>query len=274
MDMTGEQRIPAPQKTVWRALNDPEILRACIPGCQELVKLSDTEMTAIAVVKVGPISARFQGAVTLSDLEPPHGYSITGEGQGGVAGHAKGGAIVRLAAEGDETILTYEVSAQIGGKLAQLGGRMIDATAKSMSTAFFKKFAAEIEQRDSGQAPATAPLPVNGQAPAAAISPARSMPTETALLAAPHHATGQSRWLWMFLGILLGTAGTLSLSWGLPSSTDTRSLIGIILVATVAFLLGRQHFSDRERRTTLDRQTLDLLARYFHDTSASSRKSD
>jgi hypothetical protein len=145
MEMTGQQRIPAPRETVWKALNDPNVLEACIPGCQGLVKTSDTQMTATAVIKVGPVTAKFQGAVTLSDLDPPNGYRITGEGQGGVAGFARGGAIVRLEADGDGTILHYDVSADVGGKLSQLGGRLIDATAKKLSGAFFKRFAEEIE---------------------------------------------------------------------------------------------------------------------------------
>lgn len=150
MDMRGQQHIPASREVVWNALNDAEILRACIPGCQELTKSSDTEMNAVAVIKVGPVSARFQGAVTLSDLDPPNGYKISGEGQGGVAGFAKGTATVRLEADGDGTLLHYEVDAQIGGKLSQLGGRLIDATAKKMSGLFFQKFAQEILDRQQG----------------------------------------------------------------------------------------------------------------------------
>lgn len=144
MDMTGEQRIAASREAVWNALNDPEVLRRCIPGCQELTKESEDRMTAVAVIKVGPISARFQGAVTLSELDPPSSYRISGEGKGGVAGHARGGAVVRLTEDGDATVLHYEVEAQVGGRLAQLGGRMIDATAKTMSTAFFRQFALEV----------------------------------------------------------------------------------------------------------------------------------
>ena len=141
MDMMGEQRIPADRDTVWKALNDADILRACIPGCQELIKESDTEMTAIAVIKVGPISARFQGRVTLSDLDPPNSYRISGEGSGGVAGFAKGGAVVKLSAESpDVTVLFYEVDAQIGGKLAQLGARLIDSTARKLAGEFFASF--------------------------------------------------------------------------------------------------------------------------------------
>lgn len=115
MDMTGQQRIPASREVVWKALNDPAVLQACIPGCQELVKSSDTQMAATALIKVGSVTAKFQGVVRLSDLDPPNGYRIAGEGQGGVAGFAKGSAIVRLEQDGDGTILHYEVSAQVGG---------------------------------------------------------------------------------------------------------------------------------------------------------------
>ena len=153
MDMTGQQHISARKEDVWNALNDADVLRACIPGCQELTKSSETEMSAVAVIKVGPVKARFQGAVTLSDLDPPNGYRITGEGQGGVAGFAKGVAIVRLEAVEDGTVLHYTVDAQIGGKLSQLGGRLIDATAKQMSGQFFKRFAEEIRARQSPGAP-------------------------------------------------------------------------------------------------------------------------
>ncbi|MGH7102174.1 MAG: SRPBCC family protein, partial [Acetobacteraceae bacterium] len=121
MDMTGEVRLPAPRETVWRALNDPEILKQSIPGCEEIQKLSDTEMTARVSAKVGPVSARFAGKVTLSDLDPPNGYTISGEGQGGVAGFAKGGAQVSLKDDTDGTMLSYKVNAQVGGKLAQIG---------------------------------------------------------------------------------------------------------------------------------------------------------
>jgi carbon monoxide dehydrogenase subunit G len=144
MDMTGEYRIPAPREKVWEALNDPEILKICIPGCQTLNKDSDTELSATVATKVGPVSAKFTGKVTLSDINPPEGYKISGEGQGGVAGFAKGGAEVKLEADGDETILTYKAPAQVGGKLAQIGSRLIDSTAKKMAGQFFGKFAEEV----------------------------------------------------------------------------------------------------------------------------------
>ncbi|CDO35934.1 carbon monoxide dehydrogenase subunit G [Novosphingobium sp. KN65.2] len=239
MDMTGEQRIPADRDTVWKALNDADILRACIPGCQELVKESDTEMAAIAVIKVGPISARFQGRVTLSDLDPPNGYRISGEGQGGVAGHAKGGAVVRLTKDGDGTILHYDVSAQVGGRLAQLGGRMIDATARSMSAAFFKKFAEEILARQTGPAVA-APVPT-AAAPAAAPLAVRASGAHV-----PAPAPGSSL-LWAICGLLLGLL--LMGLFGMPlmgrgivddANVHILSIVAVALALLQGYLLGRQ----------------------------------
>src|SRR5579875_546397 len=144
MDMTGERRIPAPRQQVWNALNDPQVLKASIPGCESLEKTSDNEMKAQAAVRIGPISARFNGRVELTDLDPPNSYRISGEGQGGVAGFAKGGAQVSLADDGEFTLLRYAVNAQVGVKIAQLGGRLIDASAKQMADAFFDRFTAEV----------------------------------------------------------------------------------------------------------------------------------
>ena len=144
MDMTGERRIPAPREKVWAALNDPEVLKASIPGCESLEKLSDTDLKATAAVKIGPIAARFSGKMQLLDLDPPNSYRIAGEGQGGVAGFAKGGAAVRLVEEGGFTLLSYDVKAQVGGKIAQLGARLIDASAKQMADAFFDRFVAQV----------------------------------------------------------------------------------------------------------------------------------
>lgn len=141
MQMNDSQRIPASRARVWAALNDPKILKQCIPGCQSLEMTAPNEMTATVVFKVGPVKATFGGKVTLSDLDPPNGYRIAGEGSGGVAGFAKGGATVKLVEEGpDVTILIYEVDAQIGGKLAQLGSRLIDSTAKKLASQFFESF--------------------------------------------------------------------------------------------------------------------------------------
>lgn len=144
MDMSGEYRIPAPRETVWAALNDPEILKESIPGCESLEKTSDTEMTAVVTTKVGPVKAKFKGSVTLSDIDPPRGYRISGEGKGGVAGFAKGGAEVNLEEDGEDTILSYTAKAQVGGKLAQLGSRLIDSTAKKMADEFFGNFSAKL----------------------------------------------------------------------------------------------------------------------------------
>jgi hypothetical protein len=145
MDMTGERLIAAPRAKVWAALNDPQMLKDCIPGCDSIEKTSETEMKATASIKLGPVSAKFSGKLKLSDMDPPSGYRISGEGQGGAAGFAKGGAEVRLAEQAGGTLLSYTVQAQVGGKLAQVGGRLIDATAKSMADQFFKKFAAQLE---------------------------------------------------------------------------------------------------------------------------------
>ncbi len=145
MDLTGEVRLAAPREAVWRALNDPEILKQAIPGCESVEKLSDTEFAAKVTLKIGPMSAKFAGKGTLSDLNPPNGYTITGEGQGGVAGFGKGSAKVELSddtsAPGGGTLLRYTAAAQVGGKIAQLGARLIDATAKKLADQFFNKFA-------------------------------------------------------------------------------------------------------------------------------------
>jgi carbon monoxide dehydrogenase subunit G len=140
MEMTGSYRIAAPRDRVWAALNDPAVLKDCIPGCESLDKLSDTEMQAVASLKIGPVKARFNGKVTLSDIKAPESYTITGEGSGGAAGFAKGGADVSLAEEGPETVLTYTARAQVGGKIAQMGARLIDGVAKKMADDFFAKF--------------------------------------------------------------------------------------------------------------------------------------
>jgi uncharacterized protein len=161
MQMNDSQRIPASKEKVWAALNDPEILKQCIPGCQSLEMSSPTEMTATVVFRVGPVKATFGGKVTLSDLDPPNSYRISGEGSGGVAGFAKGGATVRLESESPEvTILRYEVDAQIGGKLVQLGQRLIDSTAKKLAGDFFAAFGAAVG--GTAEAPAEVPTEADG----------------------------------------------------------------------------------------------------------------
>jgi carbon monoxide dehydrogenase subunit G len=145
MTMTGEVQLPASRDVVWAKLNDPATLKACIPGCEELNMLSDNEFEAVAVNKIGPVKAKFKGKVTLSDLDPPNGYRISGQGDGGVAGFAKGGATVALSDKDGGTLLTYNVEAQIGGKLAQLGQRLINGAAKKMADQFFENFATAVK---------------------------------------------------------------------------------------------------------------------------------
>jgi carbon monoxide dehydrogenase subunit G len=143
--MSGEFVLPAGRATVWARLNDAETLKASIPGCESLEKLSDTELQAAVKVKIGPVSARFKGKVNLTDIDAPNSYRISGQGEGGIAGFAKGGANVRLAdAEGGATRLSYDVDAQVGGKIAQLGSRLIDSTARKLAQQFFANFAAAL----------------------------------------------------------------------------------------------------------------------------------
>ncbi len=150
MDLTGEVRLAADRETVWRALNDPEILKQAIPGCESVEKLSDTEFTAKVVLKIGPMKATFSGKGTLGDLNPPNGYTISGEGQGGVAGFGKGSAKVELSDDAGQTVLRYTAAAQVGGKIAQLGARLIDATAKKLADQFFVKFAEVVNGKPAG----------------------------------------------------------------------------------------------------------------------------
>lgn len=163
MEMTGEQLVPASQQDTWTALNDPQVLKACVPGCESITPTGENEYQVLMVAKVGPVSAKFKGKLTLSDVRPPDSYSISFEGQGGPAGFAKGGAQVRLAAEGGHTRLAYDVKANVGGKLAQIGSRLIDGTARKMADDFFTRFAAIV----GGPAPAetTAAAPVSPTAP-------------------------------------------------------------------------------------------------------------
>ena len=144
MEMKGEQLLPAPQDVVWKALNDPEVLKVCVPGCESITPSGDNAYDVLMVARVGPVSAKFKGKLTLSDINPPNSYSIAFEGQGGAAGFAKGGAQVRLAPEGGSTKLVYEAKANVGGKLAQIGSRLVDAAAKKVADEFFKNFNAKV----------------------------------------------------------------------------------------------------------------------------------
>jgi carbon monoxide dehydrogenase subunit G len=144
MNMDGEQVIPADIDTVWRGLNDDAVLRAAIPGCETLTKTSPTSFTATVAIKIGPVKTKFAGNVDLSDLDPPNGYRLSGKGNGGIAGFAQGGATVRLTPVDGGTLLSYAVDSQVGGKLAQLGGRLIDATARKLAGEFFQNFAEQL----------------------------------------------------------------------------------------------------------------------------------
>ncbi len=162
MKMSDKIRIEAPREKVYAALNDPEILKRAVPGCEEMEWVSDTELTAVAVVKIGPVKAKFKGKVTLSDIDPPNGYTITGEGTGGAAGFAKGGAKVSLIEDGDATILRYEVQADVGGKLAQVGARLIEGTAKKLAGDFFAAFSEAVTGVEETPAEAAEAAPAAG----------------------------------------------------------------------------------------------------------------
>lgn len=162
MDMNGEQRIPVGQQAVWEALNDLEVLKACIPGCESIEKVSDTEHHVTLTAAVGPVKAKFKGRMHLGDLDPPHSYRIGFEGQGGVAGFAKGEAQVALKPDGADTLMNYTVHAQIGGKLAQVGSRLIDAAAKKLADEFFSAFNARVAPAaaEAGAAAKPAAVPI------------------------------------------------------------------------------------------------------------------
>ena len=195
MELSGEQKIAAPRDKVYEALNDPEILKQCIPGCRTLNKSSDTEMDAEVGLKVGPVKATFKGAVTLSNLNPPTSYTITGEGKGGAAGFAKGGADVELLEDGAGTILKYDVKAQLGGKIAQLGSRLVDSTARKLSGDFFKKFGELVE---SGEAPPEEPV-------AEAAETATAAPVQAPSEAARGETTKQVIWIVAGIVAMLAT---------------------------------------------------------------------
>jgi carbon monoxide dehydrogenase subunit G len=191
MEIKGEYRIPASREKVFAALNDPEVLQACIPGCESLEKVSDTELKAKVRMRIGPVSAAFSGKVTLSDIDPPNGYRISGEGQGGAAGFAKGGAVVALAQDGSDTVLTYNVDAQVGGKIAQVGARLIDGTARKLADEFFGKFAAMVG----------GPAPDGAAAGQAGGSTAPASPDTLAAPTPPAAAAQRGYRHWLIIGI-------------------------------------------------------------------------
>jgi len=185
MEMTGEQRIPLPQQKVWEALNDPEVLKACIPGCETIEKVSDSEYKVAMTAAVGPVKAKFSGKLLLSDLDPPNAYALAFEGSGGAAGFGKGTARVSLQPAGDETLLTYKASATVGGKLAQIGSRLIDGVAKKMSDDFFARFNQTV----------AAPSTIAESTASAAPDPGTA--------ALPSHSKAVPGWLWALGGILV-----------------------------------------------------------------------
>ena len=205
MEMSGEYRIAAPRAQVWAALNDPEVLKQAIPGCQELEKTSDSEFTAKVKAKVGPVSATFSGKVRLSDINPPESYTIAGEGQGGAAGFAKGGAEVRLTEDGNVTVLNYEAKAQVGGKLAQIGSRLIGGTAQKIADQFFSGFS-ELVASSAVEAPA-------GPTPAEEQEMAEAALRGAALGGTPPEA-GKGVPLWLWIGGLVVVVALLLLLFG------------------------------------------------------------
>lgn len=217
MDMTGEYRIAAQREAVWKALNDPDILRQCIPGCESVDKTSDTEFTARVTAAIGPVKAKFAGKVRLSDLDPPYGYTINGEGQGGAAGFAKGGAKVSLSQDGDGTLLSYNVNASVGGKLAQVGSRLIDGVARKMADEFFSRFATVVggPQKTAEQIAEPAAEPATERRPSAAPpskrAPAPSAkPASPAAKASPAAASaGLPGWVWI-AGVIAVIAAVLA----------------------------------------------------------------
>jgi len=193
MELTGQERIAAPRAQVWQALNDPEILKACIPGCESIELTSPTDMKARITLRLGPIKASFSGQVTLSNVDPPNGYTISGEGSGGSAGGARGSADVRLAEDGDGSLLTYRVTSQVTGKIAQLGARLVDSAAQKLAGDFFAAFNNSCQQTVAAGAPSLSAAP----APPARDDVAKQRATS---------------WRW-FLGLAAGTSALLIVIW-------------------------------------------------------------
>lgn len=218
MKLTGQQRIAAPRQRVWEALNDPEILKRAIPGCQSLEKDGDKFRASVAL-KIGPMDARFAGAVTLTDLDPPNAYTIIGQGQGGAAGFAKGSVRVSLADDGAATLLSYDTDAQVGGRLAQLGGPIIEATAKQLTGQFFARFSDILAPQTTKPSPAS-------RAPAAHTAQERmlAVPWVLSLVVA------------LLAGLILGGAHNLA------GGDWTGFAIGLIVIlgAAVGFEFGRR----------------------------------
>ncbi len=227
MELSGNQSISAPRPAVWTALNDPAVLRQCIPGCKSLEPEGENAYAATVEVKVGPIGTTFRAAVRLEDLDPPAGYRIVGEGNGGMAGHARGSARVDLAAQGTSTQLTYTVNAEVGGRLAQLGGAIIDATARRLADQFFTRFEQVVTGRTGSQVPASplADTPATG----------RGAPSSTAASGRP--------WGWFVALLAVALAAYLIGGGTFSQGRDGALLVGallLILAMASGFELGRR----------------------------------
>jgi carbon monoxide dehydrogenase subunit G len=250
MQMTGQQRIPASRQQVWEGLNDPEVLKRCIPGCQSVTKESDVRMLATAEIKIGPIGARFNGSVTLSDVNPPNSYTMTIEGQGGTVGFVKSGAKVRLADDSNGgTLLSYEVDSQVGGRLAQLGGPIIDATAKQLAGRFFQQFGSVLAAPAPAAAAAVQPTPAGVPAAAAARAPlpapvaappSRGFPTAWLLaltvaalvgylIGHASHAGGESDWMGLAIGLLVVIVAAAAFEFGRRAAAPVVTLDAALL---------------------------------------------
>ena len=232
MEMIGQQHIAASRARVWDALNDPEILRGSIPGCQTLEKNGDDRFTATAEIKIGPIGARFKGAVSLTGIEPLQGYTIAGQGSGGIAGNARGSAKVRLSDDGEGTLVSYVVDADVGGRIAQLGGPIIEATARQLSAKFFARFAELVGE--TGQAKSAA---LKAAAPAEPHAPAG-----TALVQTPSPAQGLPM-AWILAIVVAALSGYLIGRGQNAAGSDWAGLaIGLLLiiVAATGFEFGKR----------------------------------
>lgn len=207
MKLNDEIRIDAPREDVFAALNDVDILKQSIPGCEELQRISEDELEGTVQAKVGPVKARFKGMVTISDKNPPESYRISGEGKGGAAGFAKGGATVHLEADGGATILRYDVDAQVGGKLAQIGSRLVESTSQKLAREFFQNFEAAVAGSRAAPATEEAATP---EAEVEAAAPAVETPAPT-----PTAGGGTSMWVWVGLGVI-AVGAVLYLLLGLP----------------------------------------------------------
>jgi carbon monoxide dehydrogenase subunit G len=233
MQMSGEQRVAAPRDKVWEALNDPEVLRAAIPGCQSLEKEGDDRFIATVEVKIGPIGARFKGAVTISDVVPNEGYTLSGEGGAGIAGSAKGAAKVRLTdADGGATLVSYQVDSQVAGRLAQLGGPLIDATAKNLSGKFFTRFG---EIVGGVPEPIAAALPTSGPTGPFPLG-ARSIEPGTA----PAPMSRAPLWGWITAIIVAMIAGYTLGQAGAAGWVFLTLAVLIVVTAAAAFETGRR----------------------------------